>query len=343
MSQKKNQDLLKITNLKTHFTLREGVVRSVDGISFTLKQGEVLGVVGESGSGKSITARSIMQLVPKPGKVIEGKIEFLTKSGQVVEITQLKPLEEQMRRLRGDEIAMIFQEPMTCLSPVHTIGNQIAETIHTHTETPKGRVRKQIIELLTLVGMPKPSETIDRFPHQLSGGQRQRAMIAMALSCNPALLIADEPTTALDVTTEAQILDLMRRLQNQFDMAILFITHNLGVVAEMADRVMVMYLGKVVEIASVDDIFYNPKHPYTKKLLESIPRLGKGKGKRLNTIRGMVPDPFSIPAGCPFRTRCDEAVTGVCDRYVPQHIQLANDQSVSCHLYDERMKEAMNV
>lgn len=338
-----NQDLLKVTNLKTQFHLRDGIVRSVDGITFTVKQGEVLGVVGESGSGKSITARSIMQLVPKPGKIVEGSIEFLSKNGQIVEITEQNPQDATMRRIRGGEIAMIFQEPMTSLSPVHTIGNQIMETIRTHTDLSRVEARKHSIELLTLVGMPKPSETIDRYPHQLSGGQRQRAMIAMALSCSPALLIADEPTTALDVTTEAQILDLMRRLQTDFNMATLFITHNLGVVAEMADRVMVMYLGKVVEIASVDDIFYNPKHPYTKALLESIPRPGKDKGKRLSTIRGMVPDPFSIPTGCPFRTRCDDAVAGVCDRYTPQTIQLENDQSVTCHLYDDRMKEAMNV
>lgn len=338
-----NQTLLKVSNLKTQFKLREGIVRSVDGISFTLNQGEVLGVVGESGSGKSITARSIMQLVPKPGKIVEGSIEFSAKNGKTLDITQLQPQETEMRQLRGDEIAMIFQEPMTSLSPVHSIGNQITETIRTHTDMTKVQARKHIVELLTLVGMPKPSQTIDSYPHQLSGGQRQRAMIAMALSCNPALLIADEPTTALDVTTEAQILDLMRRLQDDFGMAILFITHNLGVVAEMADRVMVMYLGKVVEIATVDDIFYNPKHPYTKALLQSIPRPGKDKGKRLSTIRGMVPDSFSIPTGCPFRTRCDEAVSGVCDVHVPKMQYLENEQAVNCHLYDESMKEAMNV
>ena len=334
--------LLEIKNLRTYFFLDEGIVRAVDGADFTVKRGQTLGVVGESGCGKSITARSILRIVPNPGKIVEGEILYhrTTTNGpsattEIIDLTTLDWQGEEIRNIRGAEISMVFQEPMTSLSPVHTIGDQIMEAIILHQMVTKQEARERAIEMLDLVGMPQPSQTIDRYPHQLSGGMRQRAMIAMALSCHPNLLIADEPTTALDVTTEAQILSLMRRLQDELGMAIMFITHNLGVVAQMTDEVVVMYLGKVVERCDVDTLFYNPKHPYTKALLESIPRLGQrsAQRKRLNPIRGTVPDPYSIPRGCPFHPRCKEAIRGVCDRQEPPYVEVEPGHQVRCVLY----------
>ena len=275
-----NQPLVELKNIKTHFFLDEGTVRAVDGVSFSIHRGKVLGVVGESGCGKSITARSIMRIVPSPGKITAGQILFHrdskgngSQATEVVDLAQLNPNGQEIRSIRGAEISMIFQEPMTSLSPVHTIGNQITEVITLHQGVSTQEARQAAINVLNQVGMPQPSRTIDRYPHELSGGMRQRAMIAMALSCHPTLLIADEPTTALDVTTEAQILSLMRRLKDELGMAIVYITHNLGVIAQMTDEVVVMYMGKVVETADVETLFYNPKHPYTTALLESIPRL----------------------------------------------------------------------
>ncbi len=326
--------LLEVRDLRTYFMLHEGTVRAVDGVSFTVRRRRTLGVVGESGCGKSVTAQSILRIVPRPGRIVSGEIVYhRRRSGQsdeeLIDLTRLDPESRAIRSIRGNEIAYIFQEPMASLSPVHTIGHQIAETIMLHQRVRREEARARAIEVLDHVGMVKPSETIDRYAHQLSGGQRQRAVIALALSCHPSLLIADEPTTALDVTTEAQILELMRSLQQDYGMAIQFITHNLGVIAEMADDVVVMYLGRQVEQASVDDLFFNPRHPYTRALLRSVPKLGRKSRQRLEAIQGMVPDPFSVPKGCPFHPRCPLYKPGICDD--PRWIEVGPNHWVRCN------------
>ena len=337
--------LLEVKNVKTHFFLDQGIVRAVDGVDFAVRRGETIGLVGESGCGKSVLARSILRIVPSPGRIVDGEILFHHytdgEGGEredVIDLVKLNPNGSLVRRIRGGEIAMVFQEPMTSLSPVHTIGNQIIEAIVLHQDVSQEAARQQAIEMLDLVNMPQPERTIDRYPHQLSGGMRQRAMIAMSLSCRPSLLIADEPTTALDVTTQAQILTLMRDLQREFGMAIVFITHDLGVIAQMVDHVVVMYLGVVVETAAVDQIFYSPKHPYTQALLRSIPRLGRksaeGVTGRLTAIRGAVPDPYSIPKGCPFHPRCRKAIKGVCDERTPPFLEVERGHQVRCILYE---------
>ena len=337
--------LLDVRGLKTHFFLAQGIVRALEGVDFTVRRGQTVGLVGESGCGKSITARSIMAIVPSPGRVVEGEVLFHLQrqengsvTEQVVDMTKIDAMGTQARSIRGGEISMVFQEPMTSLSPVHTIGNQIIEAILLHQDVNKEEARALAIDVLNKVGMPQPERTIDRYPHHLSGGMRQRAMIAMALSCRPSLLIADEPTTALDVTTQAQILTLMRELQDELGMAIIFITHDLGVIAQMVDYVVVMYLGEVVEMADVDTIFYDPKHPYTQALLRSIPLLGRksaqGITSQLTAIRGSVPDPYSIPEGCPFHPRCGKAITGVCDTRNPPLLELEGGHKVRCVLYE---------
>ena len=335
--------LLEVNDLKTYFHLDEGVVRAVDGATFQIHQGRTIGIVGESGCGKSALARSIMRIVPPPGKTVGGEIIYhrpvSREKGSIgqstIDLTTLDPTGPEIRSIRGAEISMVFQEPMTSLSPVHTIGNQIIETIVLHQHISPKAAREQAIETLGLVGMPQPQATIDRYPHQLSGGMRQRAMIAMALSCRPNLLIADEPTTALDVTTQAQILTLMRELQNQFGMAIMFITHDLGVVAQMTEHVVVMYLGKVVESGSVDDIFYKPKHPYTQALVHSIHRLGQDSDERLQAIEGAVPDPYSVPGGCPFHPRCLFNDQQRCVTESPILRPIESGQFASCHYAHE--------
>ncbi|MEM7535786.1 MAG: ABC transporter ATP-binding protein [Chloroflexota bacterium] len=342
-----DEALLEVTNLKTHFFLEQGIVRAVDGVDFTINRGQTVGIVGESGCGKSITARSVLRIVAPPGRIVDGEMLFHRMgsdgSEEVIDLVQLDERGAEVRAIRGGEISMVFQEPMTSLSPVHTIGNQIIEGILLHQNISAQEAREQAIEMLDRVNMPDPNRTIDRYPHELSGGMRQRAVIAMALSCRPTLLIADEPTTALDVTTQAQILTLMRDLQDEFGMAIIFITHDLGVIAQMVDYVIVMYLGEAVEMADVDTIFYNPKHPYTKSLLRSIPRLGaKSVQERtgpLAAIRGSVPDPYSRPTGCPFHTRCPEVIKGVCDQKDPPFLSVGNTSSgdehkVRCVLYE---------
>jgi oligopeptide/dipeptide ABC transporter ATP-binding protein len=341
------EKLLQVKDLKLQFETREGTVRAVDGVSFSLEAGQTLGIVGESGSGKSMTARALLSLIPPPGKIVGGEIWFNKRQTDVLnqatgwlDIAQLDPKGSAIRGVRGEEIAMIFQEPMTSLSPVHTIGKQIVATLRLHKGISHKEARKQAVGLLYKVEMPRPEQAVDSYPHQLSGGMRQRAMIALALSCNPRLLIADEPTTALDVTTEAQILDLMRQLQAEDGMAILFITHNLGVVAEIAQEMLVMYLGKVVEHADVDTIFHNPQHPYTRALLRSVPRLGARSGTRLQAISGAVPSPYALPSGCPFHPRCSERIDGVCDVIEPRAIPIADNHSVRCHLYDEHYTTA---
>lgn len=330
--------LLEVQDLKTHFFTQRGVVRAVNGVSFAIQRGQALGVIGESGCGKSITSLSILRLLQKPGKIIDGKILYRgleQSNGQAIDITTLDPDSAQMRSIRGGQIAMIFQEPMTSLDPVYTIGNQIVEGILCHRDVGQSEAQEMAREMLKRVNMPDPQRILESYPHQLSGGMRQRAMIAMALACGPSLLIADEPTTALDVTTEAQILELLRDLQRDFGMAIMYITHNLGVVAEMVDEAIVMYLGKVVERAPVEVLLNDPKHPYMQALLRSIPRLGKKSSARLDAISGMVPSPFAIPSGCAFHPRCPHFMPCVCDVKEPPVVELGPGHAVNCFLYGE--------
>lgn len=329
--------LLEVDNLKIHFFTDEGVVRAVDGVSYTIERGKTLCLVGESGSGKSVSARALLQLISKPGKLVDGSVLYYPNAdgtGKPIDIAKLDPKSRQMRSIRGNDIAMIFQEPMSSFSPSYTVGSQIMESIQIHTAVSKEEARNRAIELLRQVGIPKPEQRVDEYPFRLSGGMLQRCMIAMALSCNPKLLIADEPTTALDVTTQAQILDLMRDLQDQYDMAIMFITHDLGVVAEIADDVAVMYLGKIMEQSDVVTVFNTPKHPYTRALLRSIPKVEAHKDK-LDPIRGMVPSPYDRPNGCVFNTRCDHAIAGLCDRIDPASIRVQDHQEARCLMYDE--------
>lgn len=316
------QKLLSVKDLKTYFYTDDGVIPAVDGVSLDLDRGGTIGIVGESGCGKSVTSLSIMGLVPQPpGKIEGGVIEFEGKN-------LLDLSEAEMRNIRGNDISMIFQEPMTSLNPVFTVGNQIAEAIILHQNVDKATAREKAIEMLRLVGIPSPEQRVDDYPHQMSGGMRQRVMIAMALSCNPKLLIADEPTTALDVTIQAQILDLMRELREELGTAIMMITHDLGVIAELVEKVVVMYTGKIVEAADTHTIFKNPKHPYTVGLLASIPRLD-GDGSRLQAIPGSVPIPGEFPKGCGFHPRCAFA-TDLCVRKRPPAFDLGNGHEVAC-------------
>ncbi len=333
--------LVEIKGLKTYFFLDQGTVKAVDGVDLNIPRGRTIGVVGESGCGKSITARSILQIVDAPGRIVEGSILFRRIVGrngdsnmyEEIDLARLRPAGREIRSIRGREISMIFQEPMTSFSAYYTIGNQIMENIILHQRVTKREARERAIELLRQVGIGKPQQRVDEYPHQFSGGMRQRAMIAMAIACNPSLLIADEPTTALDVTTQAQILKLLWNMQQQLGMAIMLITHDLGVVAEMASDVAVMYLGRIVETADVDTIFHNPKHPYTQALLRSIPKVGGKARERLNSIEGMVPDPFTRPSGCYFYPRCTAFMAGICDVAVPPSVQIGPGHSVCCHLY----------
>ena len=332
--------LLSVRNLKTYFMQDEGTVKAVDGVSFDLYPGATLGIVGESGCGKSVTARSILGIVDRPGRIVDGEIRFrrqtvakVAESGTVVDLAKLPTNGPEIRAIRGAEIALIFQEPMSSFSPVHTVGNQIVEAIMLHQHVDRRQARSRTIEMLRRVGLSSPEQRVDQLSNQLSGGLRQRAMIAMALSCHPTLLIADEPTTALDVTTQTQILELMRQLQREDGMAIMLITHDLGVIAEMATDVAVMYLGRVVEQAPVDDIFHAPRHPYTQALLRSIPRMRSRSRERLNPIAGAVPHPYDRPAGCPFHPRCPQFMPGRCDAEEPTLRPVGDKHTVSCFLY----------
>ncbi|MCX6046569.1 MAG: ABC transporter ATP-binding protein [Chloroflexi bacterium] len=339
-----SQDVLvEVQDLQVHFHLHEGVVRAVDDVSFTIHQGQTLGVIGESGSGKSVSAQSIMGIVPSPpAKQIGGKIFMhLSDNGtgyRVVNLSELPPKGNEFRAIRGKEIGMIFQEPMTSFSPVHTIGDQIMEAILLHIpNVSKKEARERTIEILRRVGIPKAERRVDNYSHQFSGGMRQRAMIAMALSCNPKLLIADEPTTALDVTIEAQILELLKDLQQEFNMAIMYISHDLAVVGGVADEVMVMYLGLVMEHASAEEVFENPLHPYTQALWRSIPKID-GDLSRLKPISGTLPSPFAVHKGCPFFSRCDDRIVGVCDMARPPLVEVKPGHKVRCYLYTEQGK-----
>ncbi len=333
--------LLSIRNLKVRFYLQEGIVHAVEDVNLEVHAGRTLGVIGESGCGKSVTAQTILRILPSPpGRIEEGEILLWQRKGQEngdipLDLVHLNPTGTTIREVRGHEIAMIFQEPMTSFGPMHTIGNQIEETILLHLpETTAAEARERTVTLLEQMGIARPDTIANSYPHQMSGGMRQRAMIALALSCTPLLLIADEPTTALDVTVQAQILDLLSHLQEAYGMAILFITHDLGVIAEIADEVAVMYLGRVVEQASVQDLFDNPAHPYTRALLHSIPRIDTVTSERLEAIEGSVPDPFHIPAGCAYADRCADFMPGRCDQRVPQMIDFAPDHQVRCFLYE---------
>lgn len=339
--------LLEVKSLKTYYNLEEGVLKAVDGVDFSVDQHTIVGIIGESGSGKSVVARSIMRLVRDPGRIVGGKILFNGSNGTTVDLAKLDPSGAEIRSVRGGEIAMIFQEPMTSLSPVHTIGNQITEVALLHITKNKAEAKERALDMLARVNISNPRQRFDEYSHQLSGGMRQRAMIAMALTGEPSLLIADEPTTALDVTVQAQILELIKELQVEFNMAVLYITHNLGVIAEISDEINVMYLGRVVERATARALFRNPLHPYTRRLLRSIPRLGsKSRGiSRLETIEGTVPLPLGLPTECGFRSRCVEAIEGRCDAAVPALIEHEENHFVRCFLHsneEEREAEAVN-
>ena len=317
-------DLIQVKNLRTSFFTPEGEVRAIDGVSFEIGEGKTLGLVGESGCGKSVTSLSIMRLIPSPpGRIVGGEILYRNRD-------LLKLNKEEMRKIRGNEISMIFQEPMTSLNPVFTVGNQIGEAIRLHQGLGHRETRQKTIEMLRLVKIADPESRVDAYPHQLSGGMRQRVMIAMALSCNPSLLIADEPTTALDVTIQAQILELMKELQERIRMALLLITHDLGVVAEQADEVAIMYAGKIVERASTATIFARPLHPYTVGLLNSLPGTGAKKKKRLEAIPGIVPSPLDLPSGCRFRDRCPKAAE-MCARQEPELSAKEPGHTVACY------------
>ena len=318
-----SDELLRVNDLTTYFFTDQGIVPSVDGINFTVQKGQTLGIVGESGSGKSVTALSLMGLIPPPGKVVQGNIFF--KKHDLLKLKQ-----KAFRKIRGNEVAMIFQEPMTSLNPVYTIGNQLIEAIQLHMRFSHENARKRALTMLNRVGIPSPETRINAYPHQLSGGMKQRIMIAMALSCNPDLLIADEPTTALDVTIQAQILELLRDLQTELDMGIILITHDLGVIAEVADYVLVMYAGRVMEKADVYTLFREPKHPYTHGLFKSIPKIDGPRGARLETIQGMVPSPLFFPTGCRFRTRCPYARVH-CAASVPKLELVGENHFSACH------------
>ncbi len=333
--------LLSVHNLKAYFPLDEGTVKAVDGVSFDVFPGQVFGIVGESGCGKTVTMKAILRILEPPGRIISGEI-LLNRNGNggTVDLAQLNPSGKEMRDIRGGQIALIPQEPMSSFSPVHTIGDQIVEAIRLHREVTEPEARKIAVDLLRDVGIPMPEQRLDEYAWQLSGGLRQRAMIAMALSCHPRLLIADEPTTAIDVTTQAQILRLLRSLQKENNAAIIFITHDLGVIAQMADYVQVMYLGMVMEEGPVDAIFHSPKHPYTQALLRSIPSVTSTPRVDLPTISGSIPHPFNRPTGCPFHPRCPQFIQGKCDKGIPQLQPVGAMQSVACFLYSDAEVQA---
>lgn len=327
------EPILSVRNLQTHFFQDEGVVRAVDGASFELFAGRTLGIVGESGCGKSVTARSILRIVERPGRVVSGEILLRRHDGSVIDLVRQKPQGPTMRAVRGGEIGLVFQEPMSSLSAYHTIGNQLIEAIRLHSHLSRPAARERAIELLGMVGIPRPAQRVDAYSFQLSGGLRQRVMIALALAAEPRILIADEPTTALDVTTQAQILELIRRLQQERGLAVILITHDMGVIAEMADDVVVMYLGREVERGPVDAIFHAPAHPYTRALLRSIPSVLAEPRSKLATLSGSIPHPYARPPGCPFHPRCTDFMTGRCERTLPDAITVGASQTASCFLY----------
>ena len=336
------EPILEVKNLKTHFFTDKGVVQAVKGVDFALANGQTLGIVGESGCGKSVTASSIMQLIKSPpGKIVDGEIIFRRQKrrAETIDIVQLDPKGIEMRSIRGGEISMIFQEPMTSLNPLHPVGRQIAEVVELHQGLSRKQSIEVAIEMLDRVRIADPADRVKQYPHQLSGGMRQRVMIALALSCNPSILIADEPTTALDVTIQAQIIDLMEKLKDDFGSSIIIITHNLGVVSQMADHVAVMYFGRIVEFGTVTDIFRNPQHPYTVGLLQSIPVLGRRKDI-LVPIEGIVPNATTEIAGCAFADRCPH-VMAKCRTHLPPTTTVEGEHEVACWLHESDAAEAV--
>ena len=333
------QPLLSVRNLKTYFYMDEGIVKAVDGVSFDVNPGQIFGIVGESGCGKSVTMKAVLRIVEPPGRIASGEILLNCKADtvdcHVVDLAKLGANSKEMRSIRGAEIALIPQEPMAAFSPVHTVGNQLIEAIMLHQPIGHREARKIALQMFKDVGIPMPDQRLDEYSWQLSGGLRQRAIIAMALSCNPRLLIADEPTTAVDVTTQAQVLRLLRRLQQDRNAAIIFITHDLGVIAQMASYVMVMYLGLVMEQGPVDEMFHSPQHPYTQALLRSIPSVNSAPRITLPTISGSIPHPFNKPKGCPFHPRCAKVMPGKCDVRTPALLPVGEDQLASCFLYSD--------
>ena len=327
---------LELKDVETHFFLREGILKALNGVSFAITRHSTVGVIGESGCGKSVTTQSILRIVPPPGRTVNGTITFSPANGEEVNLLELDPEGAAIRAIRGRQISMIFQEPMASLSPVHTIGDQISEMILLHRTPDRKEAQEITIDMLRRVGISNALQRYHEYSHQLSGGMRQRAMIAMALSCNPALLIADEPTTALDVTVQAQILDLMQQMQAEIGMSMLYITHDLAVISDIADEVVVMYLGMVVEQTNVHALFKEPLHPYTRLLLKSIPRLGRKVKQRLDAIEGSVPIPLNLVNQCPFADRCPEIIPGVCDMAIPPLYEPQAGHRVRCFLYDDQ-------
>lgn len=333
----KNTDkILEVKNLQVNFLCDEGVVRALNGVNFSLKKGQSIGIVGESGCGKSVTSLSILRLLPTVGKIISGDI-YYNYNNERINLAELPSEGTGIRKIRGKEISMIFQEPMTAFSPVHTIGDQICEALLFHENITKKEAREKAVEMLSRVGIANPEERLDEYPFQYSGGMRQRAMIAMGLICNPKLLIADEPTTALDVTIQAQVLRLIKEMQEEFNLSLILITHDLGVVAHMVDYVYVMYLGRVVESGPTEDIFDNPAHPYTRDLLKSIPK-ATGTREKLASIRGSVPDSYTLPSGCSFHPRCSSIFGSQCSQEIPPLVEITPDHFVSCFLHKEGVR-----
>jgi len=325
-----DETIVEVDDLRVDFPVMAGTIHALQGVNFALRRSKTTCIVGESGSGKSVTARSLMQILQRPGRIASGSIRYRDDDGKITDIAAQAAGGRTMRAIRGREIGMVFQEPMTSLSPVHRIGEQIMEPLQLHFGLPKREARERVLDMMAKVGIPNPTQRFDNYPFQLSGGLRQRVVIAIALICQPRLLIADEPTTALDVTTQANILDLLRQLQDEMKMSVMFITHDLGVVAEIADDVVVMYAGSVAESADVDTIFHAPQHPYTRALLQSVPRLSADKNQPLATIRGMVPHPLARPQGCVFHPRCDRFLPGTCDAVEPPTVAVAPEHAVKC-------------
>lgn len=330
------ENLVEVRDLAVRFRTDEGIVSAVNGISFVISVGKTMGLVGESGCGKSVTASAIMSILPNNGWIDSGSIMYNSQQEGVFDIAQLGNKDKKLELLHGREMAMIFQEPSTSFCPVYTIGNQIIEAINLHTDIPKSDQRDYCIELLNKVKMSKPEQRVDEYPYQLSGGMRQRAMIAMALAGSPRLLVADEPTTSLDVTVQAQILNLMLDLQQEFGMSMLMINHNIGIIAETTDMVAVMYMGKIVELAPTEELLINPQHPYTKDLFRSILQVTDQKGKKLAFIEGSVSDAYDIPKGCAYNPRCSQAIKGLCDTEQPTDYNISDTHRVSCHSYRRR-------
>lgn len=328
------KNVLEVNELFVEFHGDEGIAKAVNGVSFAVQEGQAVGVVGESGCGKSVSAFSVLRLLADTARITSGEILYREENGDITDMTKLEQDGEKIRDIRGDQISMIFQEPMTAFSPVHTINNQISELLILHQGMSKEDAKKETIELLKKVGIPDPAQRVDDYTFQYSGGMRQRAMIAMGVACSPRVLIADEPTTALDVTIQAQVLKMIQAMQHELSLSLILITHDLSVISKMVEHVYVMYLGKVVESAPVREMFKNPKHPYTRNLLKSIPRM-TGQGERLHTIEGTVPTTYLLPEGCAFHPRCEQMIDGTCNKADPRKTAIAENHYVLCHLYDQ--------